>query len=117
MEKLTKTLKKQWIKALKSGDYPKGSGHLKAKEEVNGKQQYTYCCLGVLGEICGVKGLTSDNLQNEYLDFRANKGVLKGKTKVPIILQGNKGLAEDLANLNDSTNTFKEVIAYIDKNL
>ncbi len=113
--KLPKAFKNKWLKALRSGDYPKGVSHLKAKE--NGI--YTYCCLGVVGELCGVKGLTKPE-DCEMLDFTRNSN-MRGKTKVPLILQGSSAdgecIAVQLATLNDKSDTFEPVIKWIEKNL
>ena len=46
---MKKELKEAWIEALRSGEYKQGVGAL--CEEV--KEVKTYCCLGVLADICG----------------------------------------------------------------
>lgn len=44
MNKTRGEIFQEWIKALKSGDYPQGQGHLCGDDG--------YCCLGVLEECC-----------------------------------------------------------------
>ena len=105
---MTKKLKKEWIKALKSGKYVQGVGSL-WNRKIN-----SYCCLGVLGKICGVTGL-SGNLKYEFLD--STNLNLKGLNKVPEELQGTGGLAQVLADMNDKHYTFEEIAQYIEKNL
>ena len=48
---MNKTLKRKWIKALRSGRYRKGLNTLKTGQGHNTR----YCCLGVLAQISGVK--------------------------------------------------------------
>ena len=105
---MTKKLKKEWIKALKSGEYVQGVGSLWNRKQNN------YCCLGILGKVCGVTGL-SGNLKYEFLDS-ANLN-LKGLSKIPKELQGTGGVAEVLAHMNDTGYTFEEIAQYIEKNL
>ena len=99
-------LKQRWLYALGSGKYPKTKSNL--------KDSAGYCCLGVLADIEGkleehegrgfVRG---DYLFNDkYLSwlppsFRHQVGLKDSDTK-------------NLAKLNDSNNTFKEVMEYIE---
>ena len=46
-----KTLKKNWLKALRSRKYKQGQGRLR----IDGPEQVAYCCLGVLCEVAGIK--------------------------------------------------------------
>lgn len=49
-------IKEQWVAALRSGDYPQGTGHLNYDGE--------FCCLGVLCELAakaGVVGRTTND--------------------------------------------------------
>lgn len=48
---MTQEIKDKWLDALKSGRYTQGTGRLRRID--NGR--LTYCCLGVLGEVCGLK--------------------------------------------------------------
>lgn len=51
----------KWIKALRSGDYKQGRGHLKTKDG--------YCCIGVACEIMNVANAFSDLKQRFYFYF------------------------------------------------
>lgn len=54
---------KQWIKALRSGNYKQGNGYLK-----HGKDNDIYhCCLGVAIEIQGIKFVPVENQANYYI--------------------------------------------------
>lgn len=106
---MTKKLKNQWIKALLSGDYIQG------QESLWNRTENTYCCLGVLGKICGVTGLSGD-LQFQYLD-PMNKN-LRGLKNVPEELRSVGGIAKTLAKINDSGSyTFEQIAEYIKENL
>ncbi len=54
-----KVIRKEWVKALRSGDYEQGEGQLVR----DGK----YCCLGVLCEIIGMK--QSKHIIDGHKDF------------------------------------------------
>lgn len=115
MEKLPKLFKKQWLKALRSGNYLKGESRLKEKKD-DGKTYW--CCLGVAGDLCGVRGMCGSTMEKEFLDFDENPN-LRGRKKVPLAIQGsdNGGTADKLASLNDADEDFERVIAYIEDNL
>jgi hypothetical protein len=44
-----RTLKAEWVAALRSGEYRQGKNSLRCKSIENG--QYEYCCLGVLCDL------------------------------------------------------------------
>ncbi len=53
---LTKTQKDLWLMALRSGRYLQGSMKLKRTVCTNeGTLEDSYCCLGVLNEVCGLE--------------------------------------------------------------
>jgi hypothetical protein len=108
-DKLPKAFKNKWLKALRSGEYKQGDGKLWNKKD------NTYCCLGVAGKLCGVVGLSAPS-RWEFLDFKENKN-LRGKTRVPEIIQGIHGVADILAGMNDRGDSFKVIANYIEKNL
>lgn len=58
---MNKRVKKLWIKALRSGKYKQGRGHLKSNEE---GVSY-YCCLGVLCELALKDGVLTDYEGND----------------------------------------------------
>lgn len=102
------TLKQKWIKALRSGEYKQGIGRLKRVRD--GVPEY--CCLGVLGVICG---LPEDEI-SEY-------GIVQNHvTNYPFILKAYSGPIRDgldvrgiLANLNDTYVPFTEIADWIEE--
>jgi hypothetical protein len=88
---MIRSWKRKWVKALKSGDFKQCKGKL--------KHIGRYCCLGVLGEVI-------------------NHGSLNFGTKDREDLTGlSYNEQKELARLNDSGKTFKEIASYIIKNL
>lgn len=107
--KLPKQLKNKWIKALRSGKFKQGNGILKRK---NYKNDYEYCCLGVLAEISGCKIKTGGT----FLESKSISNV----SKIPEFMRGSKdrSVPEMLANRNDSGRwSFIRIANWIDKNL
>ena len=104
-------VKERWLTALKSDTYPKGKRHLNKDNK--------FCCLGVLLEVEGCKAkVYSDDIKEyngsaygltmkfRYADILESAGVFNG-------FQINQ--VNTLASLNDSTETFSEVIETIEK--
>lgn len=117
--KLTKRLKNKWVKALKSGNYKQGRRCLKQKDE---KGNYTYCCLGVMADICGLHPKLGDDTTfiggRNFNGFPLNEIALKGYTKIPTILHGDTNIPNILAGMNDIRQcSFDEIADYIQKNL
>jgi len=48
-----KKIARAWVKALRSKRYKQGKGALRSRDGKN--SPLTYCCLGVLANVCGVK--------------------------------------------------------------
>lgn len=114
--KLPRVFKRKWIAALRSGKFIQGEGSLKKKN--NG--QFEYCCLGVAAEVAGCK-ISVDRYSYDgpgYILNPADKIRIRGITKVPFMLRGNKEPAvKKLANMNDSSRNFNKIADWIDKNL
>lgn len=101
MEKLNPDLKKQWIEALRSGDYQQCRAKL-----TDGKG---YCCLGVLAKI-------SDRL-DENGRFKHSKNIgspcaLSGGLSCEIL---HFTTQSKLMGENDSGKTFAEIADMIEK--
>jgi hypothetical protein len=115
-EKLPVAFKAKFLKALRSGKYKKGKSYLVNQTKDN---ETVWCCLGVAGNICGVKNFGG----NQFLSFKneqtGKRSSLRGLSKVPKILKGNVTgtVPVYLASLNDKTKTFEQVIEWIEKNL
>lgn len=104
--------KDRWVKALRSGDYEQGKGHLcQFDDDGNAK----YCCLGVAYEV-----------------FNGEKAWVKSPDKtMDNILQTNKGyidcyeppglkdadVVEVLMDYNDGGKSFEWIASYIESYL
>lgn len=110
--KLPKAFKNKWVKALRSGEFKQCRNYLKALSwDQNDKEYYSHCCLGVAGEICGVK-----KFENAYL-LQKGQG-LSGIKKVPRELRTAEELQDFLSQKNDSDHwSFKRIATWIEKNL
>lgn len=95
-------LKVKLVEALRSGEYPQGSGYL----ERNGQ----YCCLGVL---CAIQdkdwkkqfdGQLDPSLYTETLPDSLNAGLTAADRRA-------------LAQRNDDGDPFSEIANYIERNL
>ncbi len=89
--------KATWLEALKSGKYTKGKGKL-SRSNLNGM---CYCCLGVAEIVCDI-----ERCSPEYLD----------KAKAFEFGLSHE-MQKKLALINDETETFDEVIKYIEEKL
>lgn len=102
--KLPLDIKKKWVDALRSGKYIQGSGSLfeifRAHNEPTKK---TYCCLGVLGSVCGVE---EDFLENNefFTDLHIDRHLIP---KDVWEFSANEQLQQMLADNNDG-NIVKE---------
>jgi hypothetical protein len=93
--KFTTKLKKQWVKALRSGKYKQGTGQL---SRGRGKSA-TYCCLGVLNKIAGTR-------------FKGYLADLSDGDGQPRLLTFNRQI--DLQDMNDEQGlSFKEIANYV----
>lgn len=102
---MTNYLKKKWLCALKSGKFKK------RREGLNINN--TYCCLGVLGAVCG---LTDRQLQDMSSIYTKEKNVLLSEGFLEEVNLSSYE-QETLAIINDETDGFDSVIAYIEKNI
>jgi hypothetical protein len=102
--KLPKSFKQKWIKALRSGKFKQGNGCL--------HRDGRYCCLGVACAVSGMKhvprGLIISRELPKYDD-------------VPDIIRGSttdNSIVDQLVNMNDfERKDFNEIADYIQKNL
>jgi hypothetical protein len=108
---MTPELKEKWLSDLRSGKYPKTERFL--------KNDTGYCCLGVLLETTGI-GFVQDYSYGEVV--WESKDRRFGTVSI-LTVRGMKefGLenshVNNLMNLNDTSETFEEVITYIEENL
>lgn len=105
MEKLPEEIKQKWCAALKSGEYKQGT------DVMYDKHTDGYCCLGVLGAICGA---SKSEMDVGYFD-RDTENVPKD---YPHLLLNDADLRGRLMTMNDiDRNSFSEIADYIEKNL
>lgn len=95
---MNKTIKAKWIAALRSGKYKQAKGVMREGPASNPKG---FCCLGVL---CDVVGQTRFKAQSTFSNPAINH-------LLPY------GVRQRLGYMNDDGKTFKQIAAYIEKNL
>lgn len=93
-------IKKAWLKALRSGEYKQGRDRLKRRAG----DKVTYCCLGVLAEVCGLDPHEVGESQ-----------MLNDETRDHIGL--SDGQQSDLALMNDGRSSFEKIADYIEEYL
>lgn len=107
---------------MRSGKFKQGKTALKRKDE---EGNITYCCLGVLGEISGLKEeylLNQNDLEWLYLECDINTwlGCIEAAQAAPAgfkIKIGKKyKKVFSLAQANDQGATFKIIANFIEKN-
>jgi hypothetical protein len=113
-------IKKVWVEALKSGNYPQTTGHLIEVPGETGVQieQTGYCCLGVLCEVMGVPKVTI-----AYTGYKDEAEPFTGVTHyfLPknVEVEAELGRIEQtiLAEKNDNLMSFGEIATYIEEQL
>lgn len=113
--------REKWLTALESGEYKQTTGQLRAKE----RNSYGYCCLGVLCNLNKDKEnswdgtlFISKNLNYDPSDIFSDKEHEHDTMPPDSFLETvkvNTNLADDLATMNDSGKTFKEIAAFLRK--
>lgn len=116
---MRKAVKEKWLKALRSGGYKQTQGCLK---DENG-----YCCLGVL---CDIHSKTIKEKGYKFLPLGDHYRYLRCGSTLPEEVQEwsnlidrdgvgafkyKNGKSEDLASLNDSGKSFKQIANIIEK--
>lgn len=125
---------KQWVEALRSGEFKQGRGRLKREAfdpDGSGAQMgYTHCCLGVLCEIIGAK---ETQMPGGSIAFGDGADIRVGDLPMGILREVGMGSSSgmcvegvqliigphayhDLAHANDSGATFEEIADYIEDN-
>jgi hypothetical protein len=113
MYKLPANIKTKWLTALRSGKYEQTDGCLVHKFF---DDEPSYCCLGVLGKVCGVSD--DSMLGLGFLDEITVENKLPKFAVQPIRDEDDKQtIVEKLADMNDNGRSFKQIAAYIDRYL
>ena len=90
-----------WIAELRSGKYAQG------KSSLYDLDRDTYCCLGVLGSLCG---LLKDQMEQEAYLYDSIWGRLIRKWDI------SRELYQDhLASMNDDGHSFEEIADYLEE--
>lgn len=114
---LPESFKKDWIEALKSGNYTQGAGALRG--ELGDTGTVAYCCLGVA---CSVAGVESIDIHGEWIeDFDNNfddiptilKGCSDDSELVRILSEMNDKMGKTGENLNKHSNSFNDIADWI----
>lgn len=118
----------KWVKALRSGKYKQGKETLvkvKGFYDLSDEEaKVTHCCLGVLGEICGIDRILLsryDSLQDgmdEHCGLSSDTAIPSnnGACMIKFKHKGKVRYFDDLAGANDSGVSFKRIATWIEKN-
>lgn len=121
-DKLDPQVKKEWLAALRSGDYLQANGYLKVLQ--NRQRKVHYCCLGVVADICKApfvelpekNAQVDTNVRQLWGQGNAvNTGALSPGFMKSISLDDQA--ADELASMNDNGNSFKQIAKWIEKEL
>ncbi len=97
-------LRERWIQALEDGTYEQGRTYLR-------RSNNTFCCLGVLADLNGVKWKQVGDFAYSYGNGRESLNAFidtKTATKV-----GISKYVDKLADMNDDGYSFKEIAQFI----
>ena len=115
MTKLQKSVVDAWVRALRSGNYQQTEGRLRRQA---GKD-YSYCCLGVLTEVCKrffpdkEQDLEDSLIRHSLLDAEIFIGDLGFKSCSPTV----EGAPSSLILMNDTSRmTFDQIADVIETN-
>jgi hypothetical protein len=124
---LSRKMVLKWIRALKSGQYGKGTGKLVSDD---GKK---FCCLGVWADLHGCTWIERHEAKCEGEGFHDTAydliPVLPGKNMPPKYQRSrsflkkrlafglSEAIQEELATVNDDSKGFGKVIKFIEKNI
>ena len=119
------TLKSQWVAALRSGEYKQGIGALIDDGRPDAPiADRLFCCLGVLGLICGT---SPDEMYAESTLDEIHRADLLGPWSIEedgdaehfdsSIPETQTTLQRKLAAMNDNELSFSEIADWIEKNV
>lgn len=120
---MDKNLKRRWIRALRSGKYPKGKGALHTLGAT--RKEDTFCCLGVLAQLAVKDGIIKPKIVEDEKVARYGRTDREGAflpakiCKWAGIPRRSLGKIADpqylLADQNDHSDSFEEVIPLINE--
>ena len=119
---MQKTMKKKWVKALRSGEYQQTRGALCNR---NSRKKPSYCCLGVLCDVTGLgkwsKLRGEDFVAFYFIDPKTGKEE-EAVTSTPISLDDKYNIERNeiinLIHMNDDKGcSFEEIAAFIEEKM
>jgi hypothetical protein len=104
---MDKTIAKEWVKALHSGNYKQGKGRLRSLDN-------TFCCLGVL---CNIHAMQHPKFAKKQTDADIYEGMSSFPPAIVSDWAEIKYIKyKSLAYMNDVGSSFAEIANYIEKN-
>lgn len=94
--------KQPWVDALRSGQYKQG------RLELHNTRDDTYCCLGVLQDVCAKGGLVIDEAADSFYLHRSQADEQ---------LELSKETQSELAKMNDGGKSFAQIADFIEQTL
>lgn len=114
---MTPELKARWVEALRSGEYKQGKGALKGQDHCGTMR---YCCLGVLAEVAGMRGIR-DHEWGDDTKFVATYRFGGSSAMLSSDHLASMRLAEPtavrLAQMNDGGDSFDKIADKIEADL
>lgn len=105
MTPITKKLKAEWTKALRSGKHVQGKYALCKQVDADHKE---WCCLGVLASVAGLLSKDTDVEGCHYVADHVQKtGFLADNDGVPYFF--DNALQQELAGYNDDSMSFADI--------
>lgn len=134
---MKKTLKRLWVKALRSEEYRQGTGTLATTSLIDGELAEfptEFCCLGVLCDVAFDDWWYEERVDNSYNEHsilvpakrtwhfgRGNTERHKNAALLSPAMLKKVGLTSQqqdvLAKMNDAGSTFERIAEWIDLNL
>lgn len=132
MSKMDQEIKQKWLKALRSSEYKQGTGAMKRLDcpfedlgSPDMKSTLSYCCLGVLSEVCNIKNTPpmdkgyADLVGNYHFQYPGDNTDFGGRPPAEWIK--SIGIPRDtiqiLIDKNDGLEPFTEIADWIEENL
>lgn len=110
---MDKKLRDKWVKALTSRKFKQGTGSLHLKHE---GEAPTFCCLGVLCEVAGVKPTEKPSGSYTVYQYDGMSGVLSAKLMKEFGIDGDA--LDTLVGMNDDDGAkFYQIARWIKRNL
>jgi hypothetical protein len=107
---MNKSLKRKWVKNLRSGKYKQGQGRLRTVKD------NSFCCLGVLCDTIKSEWKPIDNIAYNWCGKNNARTLVPLKTLNAIHL--SQVAQDELVNMNDDENkSFQEIADWVKNNI